>query len=95
MDNEDITINCNHDDGEGGEEDTSCLSCSHQLAQDFLTSDIMFVKEHNNGIYLILPPCPVLVQEVHQGEGHGESTEEQVRYGQVCYEDVARCQHNL
>ena len=34
-------------------------------------------------------------QEVHQGERHGEGTEEKVRYSEVGNEDVPRSQHDL
>ena len=43
----------------------------------------------------VLPPGPVLVEEVHQGQRHGEGAEEEVREGQVGDENVARCQHYL
>ena len=31
VNNEDVAVNSNHDDGEGREEDTSCLSCADQF----------------------------------------------------------------
>ena len=46
-------------------------------------------------IYQVLAPGPVGVEQLYQGEGHGEGAEEEVRDGQICYEDIARSQHNL
>ena len=41
MDDEEVSVNGYEDDGAGGEEDTSGLGRTHQLAQDLLALEII------------------------------------------------------
>jgi len=45
--------------------------------------------------YLIWSQGPVLGDKVHQGEGHGEGAQEDVRDGEVGNEDVPGGEHHL
>ena len=66
-------------DRECGEEDAAGLGGADQLAE----------------VLHVLPQAPVLGQEVHQGEGHGEGAEEDVGDGEVGDEDVPGGEHDL
>ena len=45
--------------------------------------------------YQILAKCPVLGDDVYEGERHGEGTEQKVREGEDGNEDVACGEQNL
>ena len=66
-------------DRECGEEDAAGLGGADQLAE----------------VLHVLPQGPVLREEVHQGEGHGEGAEEDVGDGEVGDEDVPGGEHHL
>jgi hypothetical protein len=52
-------------------------------------------KEKKREQYLVCTEGPVLVQQVHQGEWHGEAAEQDPRHGHVHDEDVSRGPHHL
>ena len=93
MDDEQISVHCYQKDGEGGEEDTSGLNTSNQLAHYFLQKIIM------EGIvgdgYQVRAECPVLGDDVHEGERHGEGAEQKVREGEDGNEGVSCGLENL
>ncbi len=45
--------------------------------------------------HLVCTEGPVLVQQVHQGEWHGEAAEQDPRHGHVHDEDVSGGPHHL
>ena len=95
MNDEEISVHGDQDDGECGEEDTGGLGGSDQFTQVLhLLSQgpILNVLNENreNGLSLLY-----LGQEVHKSERHCEGTEEDVGDGEVGNEDVPGGQHDL
>ena len=76
---DDVSVNGNQEDGEGGEEDTAGLDGTDHLAEN----------AH------LWSPGPVLAQNIYAGEWHGEGAEQDVRDGQGGDEHISRGQHHL
>ena len=97
VDDEEVAVDGDEENGEGGEEDAGGLDRTNQLAQNLL-------KKQNITFWVLLgcfSTChvlaegPIVGEDVDEGEGHGEGAEEDVRHRQGCNEYVSRCQHHL
>ena len=97
MDDEEVSVAGDEEDGEGGEEDTGRLDCSNQLAQNLLKRSIIFRGwiQCCTSTCHVLSEGPIVGEDVDEGEGHGEGAEEDVGDGQGRDEYVSGCQHHL
>ena len=96
MDNEEVSVTGDEENGEGGEEDAGGLDRPNQLAQNLLKKRYNFLL-----FFMLLPTChvlaegPIVGEDVNEGEGHGEGAEEDVGHCQGRNENVSCCQHHL
>ena len=97
MDDEEVSVTGDEEDGEGGEEDAGRLDRTNQLAQNLLKKKniIFWVFLGCFSTCHVLAEGPIVGEDVDEGEGHGEGAEEDVRHRQGCNEYVSRCQHHL
>ena len=97
MDDEEVSVTGDEENGEGGEEDAGGLDRTNQLAQNLLKKKniIFWVFLGCFSTCHVLAEGPIVGEDVNEGEGHGEGAEEDVRHRQGCNEYVSRCQHHL
>ena len=76
FEDEDVTVDSDEDDRDGGEEDTGGLGAAHQLAADL------------HGLGVLQGEGEVEVDQVDQVHGHGQGAQQQVRDGQVDNQQV-------
>ena len=79
MEDEPVSVKGYKEDGEGGEEDTAGLDGTVHLAEN----------AHFRS------PRPVLGQNIHAGERHGEGAEQDVRDGKGGDEHISWGEHHL
>ena len=97
MDDEEVSVTGDEEDGEGGEEDAGGLDRTNQLAQNLLKKQniTFWVFQAAFSTCHVLAEGPIVGEDVDKGERHGEGAEEDVGHGQGGDEDVPRGQHHL
>ena len=77
MDDEDVSVNSYQKDGKWREENTSRLNNSNQLT-DYLLGKrkLTELTKNTNDDNQILSKCPIVGDDVNQGERHGEGTDQ-------------------